>query len=101
MIAGFGLRPHQLSRDRYLELIISLLNRTSFSFALEVEADLVLSQFQFIVFAISCSNAKKTNYHFKHYWRGGPREATGLIRNGFPQLILTYNSLLFRNHATS
>ena len=59
MIAGFGLRPHQLSRDRYLELIISLLNRTSFSFALEVEADLVLSQFQFIVFAISCSNAKK------------------------------------------
>ena len=37
------------------------------------------------LFAIKCTKQKKKKL-FKLSWRGSPREATGLIRNGLPQL---------------
>ena len=38
-----------------------------------------------VLFAISFTKQKKI-YLFKLSWRGSPREATGLTRNGLPQL---------------
>ena len=55
---------------------------------MDVQYQVASSQSLFIVYCFVCHNmykAKKMKL-FELSWRGSPREATGLIRNGLPQL---------------